>query len=65
MRALEVIGTVDENQQVHFDLPPTVKLPSRFRAIILISAEDEDWSRLTAQQFAAGYAEADAIYDRL
>jgi hypothetical protein len=27
--------------------------------------EQEAWSRLTAEQFLAGYNEADAIYDRI
>jgi hypothetical protein len=27
--------------------------------------EQEAWSRLTAEQFLAGYSEADAIYDRI
>jgi len=39
------------------------------RIIILLSEPtDEDqaaWSHLTAQQFFAGYSEADAIYDRI
>jgi mRNA interferase MazF len=40
------------------------------RAIILIpeptdSEEQDMWSRLTAEQFLAGYSEADSIYDRI
>jgi hypothetical protein len=40
------------------------------RAIILVSettdAEgDAAWSRLTAEQFLAGYSEADSIYDEI
>ena len=27
------------------------------------AAEDEDWSRLTADQFLEGYSDKDAIYD--
>ena len=39
------------------------------RVIILVSEptdmeEQAAWSRLTAEQFFAGYSEADAIYDR-
>jgi len=39
--------------------------------IILLVSEPTDieeqavWSRLTAEQFFAGYSEADAIYDRI
>jgi hypothetical protein len=39
------------------------------RTIILIEekaeADDLAWSRLTVEQFLAGYSEADAIYDRI
>jgi hypothetical protein len=40
------------------------------RVIILISEpmdkeEQADWSRLTVEQFFAGYSEADAVYDRI
>ena len=39
------------------------------RLLVLIdeSADDEEaaWSRLTAEQFLAGYSEADSIYDTL
>jgi hypothetical protein len=27
--------------------------------------DDEDWARLTLDQFLAGYAESDAIYDEM
>lgn len=40
------------------------------RVIVLISEptdmeEQAAWSRLTAEQFFAGYSKADAIYDRI
>jgi hypothetical protein len=40
------------------------------RVIILIpeptdAEEQTAWSRLTAEQFLAGYSEADSIYDRI
>ncbi len=40
------------------------------RVIILIpepteAEEDAVWSRLTAEQFLAGYSETDSIYDRI
>jgi hypothetical protein len=39
----------------------------RVRVIVLIPDADSDaeWSRLTADQFVAGYAATDAIYDEL
>lgn len=46
-------------------------LPSNqiIRVIILVDEQTEDdqegWSRMTAEQFLAGYDEVDAIYDRL
>lgn len=52
-------------------IPPDLvkKLPVSqvVRAIFLVSEperDDEDaWAKLTAEQFAAGYSEADAVYD--
>ncbi|MEA1905151.1 MAG: hypothetical protein U9M97_04655 [Candidatus Hadarchaeota archaeon] len=41
------------------------------RVIVLISEptdahyEEQAWARLTAEQFLAGYSDADAIYDQL
>ena len=40
------------------------------RVIILISEptdmeEQSAWSRLTAEQFLAGYSEADSVYDKI
>ncbi len=40
------------------------------RVIILVNEpedrkEEADWSRLTAEQFLAGYSSADAVYDRI
>jgi 1,4-dihydroxy-2-naphthoate octaprenyltransferase len=58
----------------------TIQLPETFlaslpsgqcaRVIVLVNEaedveEDAGWSRLTAQQFSAGYGETDAIYDRI
>jgi len=45
-------------------------LPSNQTVIILINEQTDideqiNWSRMTAEQFLAGYSEADAIYDRL
>ncbi len=54
------------------DLPDSVLelLPrdQMVRVIILLpesdDSEDADWERLTAEQFLAGYDEADSVYDR-
>jgi hypothetical protein len=37
------------------------------RVLVLVPepTEEEDWKRLTMEQFLAGYAEGDAIYDQL
>lgn len=38
------------------------------RIIVLVSESDDsdtEWSRLTAEQFLAGYDDADAVYDEL
>lgn len=40
------------------------------RVIVLVNEppdiyEDQDWSRLSAEQFLSGYDDTDAIYDRL
>jgi hypothetical protein len=42
--------------------------PGRTVRVLLLVGEDEDeereWKRLTAGQFAKGYAESDAVYDQ-
>jgi hypothetical protein len=55
----------------------TVSLPAEIAAqltptqtvhvLLLVPGPDEDvqWSKLTTEQFLAGYAESDAIYDEL
>lgn len=37
------------------------------RVLILVPGEDEDreWEQFTAEEFAKGYADGDAIYDQL
>jgi hypothetical protein len=37
------------------------------RVLVLFAdhAEDQDWERLAASEFAKGYADSDAIYDQL
>ena len=55
----------------------TLKVPGAFatqieadqpvHVVLLVpeSGEDQDWSRLTAEQFMKDYADSDAIYDDL
>jgi hypothetical protein len=36
------------------------------RVLLLIAEDgDQEWARLTTEQFGQGYAEGDAIYDQL
>lgn len=71
MKAYEL--PVKVTSEGKLDIPPTFSemLPRGqvVRLIVLVSEpsdvhEPADWSRLTAEQFLAGYAEADAIYDK-
>ena len=69
MKAVEFLTQVGANNAL--EVPPEVaaQLPrgQSVRVIVLMPETDEDqeWSRLTAEQFLAGYDESDAIYDRL
>lgn len=70
MKALEFSTILDTTHQIeipqnYWDL---LSKQSKVRIIILIEEpekEVEDWGKLTAQQFVEGYAEEDAIYDKL
>jgi hypothetical protein len=52
-------------------LPPDIaaQIPDddRVRVVLVVgdSSEDEDWKRLTADRFLAGYSPSDDIYDAL
>ena len=55
------------NPDSTLDVPPELvallKEAPYIRAILLIPEDDdEDWARLTAEQFARGYSEADNTY---
>lgn len=49
MKAIEVMGTVDEKSQLHIDEPLPITGPSRVRIIVLFSGEKEmdemEWLR--------------------
>jgi hypothetical protein len=71
MKAYEL--PVKVTSEGKLDIPPAFSemLPRGqvVRVIVLVSEpsdiyEQADWSRLTAEQFLAGYIEADAIYDK-
>ena len=72
MRAYEYPAKVTPEGKL--ELPDALRdklLPNQVvRIIVLINepADSEakpDWSKLTAEQFLAGYSEADAAYDQL
>ncbi len=69
MRALEFRTCV--NPDYALTVPPRVAsqvLPEQPIRVILLVRElpdDQGWARLTNDQFLSGYAESDAIYDRL
>jgi predicted DNA-binding antitoxin AbrB/MazE fold protein len=41
MKAIEVLGTVDEKSQLHIDEPLPITGPSRVRVIVIFSGEEE------------------------
>ena len=68
MRTLEFRSRVDENRRL--TLPPEiaaqVESGETVRVIVVLADRDDaEWLRLTPEQFLAGYAEGDAIYDAL
>jgi len=61
--------TPDGTLEVPIELRGLLQSDQAVRVILLMREPAEerervDWSRLTAEQFMAGYGEADAIYDR-
>jgi hypothetical protein len=71
MKAFECPVEVTPDGRI--EIPPELakRLPRGHgvRAIFLVSEpdsdEDADWARLTKERFAAGYSDADAVYDRV
>jgi hypothetical protein len=69
MKAFEFESSLNANQAL--PVPPSVAEQLRheqpLRVIVLVaeSAEDAAWRELTVEQFQKGYADGDAIYDRL
>lgn len=69
MKAVEFQArlSADDTVKVPRDLAAQLSNGQPIRVIILVpeSAEDQDWSRLSADEFLKGYAPGDAIYDKL
>jgi hypothetical protein len=70
MKAIEFVTSMRPDGSL--SLPPAVAEVLRghddlFRVLVLMPDEDGDaeWRRFTAEQFLAGYADSDAIYDEV
>lgn len=68
MKAVEFTSEVSDRGQLQVPLEVARRLPQtgKVRVIVLFpsdDAHDADWARLTAEQFLAGYAPGDAMYD--
>ena len=70
MQAVEFESMLTEKGElaVPSGFAPRLPRAQKLRVIVLFgdvesSDEDLEWSRLTARQFLAGYADKDAIYD--
>lgn len=70
MKAIETTGTINPQGQLFLDVPLGITSANRVRIIVLVpesetELEQNDWSKLTAEQFGDGYAPVDAIYDKI
>jgi hypothetical protein len=72
MKAYEFPTTVTSDGKLAVPSELIDQLPSdrEVRVIVLVTEPEAwlanaDWSRLTAEQFLAGYDDADAIYDNM
>ena len=68
MKALEFQARIsaDATLAVPAELAAQPQREQPGRVILLIpESGEEDWNRLTADRFLKGYAESDAIYDKL
>ena len=65
MQAYEFTAVITPEGKVDIPAAVSAKLPiGRPVRLIVLIAEDDDtaWQRLTAEQFFAGYAEADSVF---
>jgi hypothetical protein len=68
MKTLEFETTLTNDLSLKVPAAVAAQIPKEgnVRVIILLpDDEDADWRRLAADQFLAGYTEADAIYDSI
>lgn len=68
MKAYELPVKLDRDGKVELptDLAKVLKETSEARMILLVeSADSQGWAQLSREQFAAGYSDADSVYDTL
>lgn len=69
MKAVEFQSTLNADQTltVPSDIADAIPQGQALRVLILMADNDADraWEQVAALDFAAGYAESDAIYDQL
>jgi hypothetical protein len=69
VRTLEFRASLnpDHTLTVPTELAAQLRPEQPVRVILLVPevGEDQEWARLTAEQFVRGYADGDAIYDEL
>ena len=68
MKTLEFETEVSEEHTLKIppDLAQQVGVHQSVHVILLVgNGDDQDWKRLTAEQFLKGYSDSDAIYDKL
>ena len=65
MRAYEFESSVDEKGYMKLPLQLINLIPKNknLRAMVFIEDEDNLWKGFVREQFIAGYADSDAIYD--
>ena len=61
-----VVGN-DEKLKIPTDVAAQIEPNCRVRVVVLVPdrTEDQQWDKLTVEQFLQGYSDADAIYDNL
>ncbi len=68
MKTLEFETEISEEHTLKIppDLVRQVEVRQSVRVILLVGdGEEEDWKRLTTDQFLKGYSDSDTIYDKL
>ena len=70
MKAYEIPATITKDGKLKIPQNIMDKIPKKvtIKVILLIPenlSKDKDWEKETAIQFMNGYAESDAIYDKL